>query len=343
MKFGIVINPQYVAWETVRDVFVAADELGFDSAWVCDHLIAYTPTFEGPIFEAWTLIAALAQATTKVRVGSLVTNNGFRNAGLLAKMAATVDHISNGRLTVGLGSGNGPGPAAEAHVHEYVSFGFPLMRLAARTQMLAETCQVLHGLWGEGKFTFAGQYFQIDQNPGDPLPVQRPRLPLLIGGVNEKFTLPVAARVADMWSHPLVGEDGCTPEMFAAKHAVLKQLCADIGRNPSEIETMVNLLIVVDEDNATALERRGRLLAALDMKFTHPEGWVVAGDPDAVAARLREYEAAGADHYVLTFIERPPAANAAPAAPGVATAAMRREMQLFAGEVMPRMAKEART
>src|SRR6185503_1993164 len=117
-----------------------------------------------------------------------------------------------------------------------------------RTRMLAESCQVLQGLWAEGKFTFEGEYYRIDDNPGDPLPVQRPGIPLLIGGVSEKYTLPTAARFADMWSHPLFGEDGCTPEMFSTKYAVLKQCCEDIGRNPGEIETMVNLRVVVDED-----------------------------------------------------------------------------------------------
>jgi alkanesulfonate monooxygenase SsuD/methylene tetrahydromethanopterin reductase-like flavin-dependent oxidoreductase (luciferase family) len=338
MKFGIVINPQHVKWETMRDVFVEADELGFDSAWVCDHLLAYTPDFVGSIFEAWTLLAALAGATTRIRIGSLVTNNGFRNPALLAKMAATADHISNGRLTLGLGSGNGPGSAAAAHAHEYIAYGLPLLSLSERTEMLVESCQILQGLWADGKFTFDGKHYQVDENPCDPVPVQRPGIPLLIGGVSEKYTLPTAARFASIWSHPLFGENGCTPEMFAAKYEVLKRHCADIGRDPSEIEAMVNLRVVVDEDIATALERRERLFEEQGMKPERPEGWVIAGDPDAVAARIREYEALGAGHFVVTFLERPPATNA-PRDAGAATGAMQRDMQLFAREVITRMTK----
>ena len=292
MKFGIGTGPQNVSTDQILDVWQEADALGYDSAWLFDHLLPLSSNDEDPIYEAWTLLAALARQTERVEIGTLVSSNTFRHPALLAKMAATVDALSGGRVIVGIGAGY-----LES---EHDAYGIPLGSVRERAARLAEACEVLRGLWTERRFSFDGAHYAIADAPCEPKPL-RPHLPIMIGGGGEKLTLRTTALHADQWNMP-PGATGISPDDFAAKYAVLVERCAEVGRDPAEIETNLGLLVLVNEEAATAIDRRRALADALGMDDETARKQVIAGDPAGVIAELRRFEAVGVEHSVLALI-----------------------------------------
>jgi alkanesulfonate monooxygenase SsuD/methylene tetrahydromethanopterin reductase-like flavin-dependent oxidoreductase (luciferase family) len=292
VKLGIFTKLQQISWPDLRDSWLVAERLGFDSAWLNDHILPRTSPSESQ-FEAWTMLASLAAVTGRIRIGTLVTSNTFRHPVLLAKMASTVDHTSGGRLTVGIGTGS--------FELEHTAAGIPLRSKRERAEMLAETCQILEGLWaGTGPLSFAGRHYELVDVPSEPAPVQPGGPPILIGGAGER-NLRTAARYADLWHLP-DRLDGITPTLFREKHELLKQYCAEIARDPAEIETCVQITVIVDEDEATA-RRRFKTVAALrhwreDVAPRH----AIAGTPDQVVERLEAWGAAGVDHVMMSLV-----------------------------------------
>jgi F420-dependent oxidoreductase-like protein len=201
----------------------------FEHAWVFDHLIAVGEDPTGPCLEGWTLLSALAAETKRLRVGVMVTSNTFRHPALLAKMAATVDQISHGRLDFGIGAG--------WNECEHASTGIPLYPPGERIERLAEACELIERLWTEDAVDFAGHYYQLDRALCEPKPVQQPRPPMVIGGGGERLTLRVVAKYADMWNiiPTSVAE-------FARKSAILDAHCAAVGRDPQTIERSVQVV-----------------------------------------------------------------------------------------------------
>jgi F420-dependent oxidoreductase-like protein len=293
VKFGVVTAPQNVTWEEIRATWIEAEQLALDSAWLYDHLLPLSASLEDPIFESWTMLSALAVLTGRIRIGVLVTANTFRHPALLAKMAATVDILSRGRLILGLGAGY------YAREHEAYGLHFPARR--QRAEMLDETCQILRGLWRGGTFSFAGDYYTITEAPCAPLPAQRPGPPILIGGAGEKYTLKTVARYAQQWNMP-GGTRGVTRERFAAKHVSLKKWCADEGRDVDEIETNLALIVLVNEQNGDALARSRRLAAAFGWDRTQEAGHILAGAPQNITRELKSFEQAGVDHFVMVLL-----------------------------------------
>lgn len=293
MKFGIGTGPQNVTIDEIVGAWKAADTLGYDSAWLFDHLLPLSANDEDPIYEAWTLLGALARATENVDVGTLVSSNTFRHPALLAKMGATVDALSGGRLILGLGSGY-----LES---EHTAYGIPLGSVRERADRLAEACEVLRGLWTERRFSYEGTHYKIADAPCEPKPVRTPHPPIMIGGGGEKLTLQTTARHADQWNMP-PGATGIAPEDFEAKYAVLLERCAEVGRDPAEIETNVGLLVLVNDDAAEATARRDALAEAFGMDDETARKQVIAGDPAGVVAELRRFEAVGVEHFVLALI-----------------------------------------
>jgi alkanesulfonate monooxygenase SsuD/methylene tetrahydromethanopterin reductase-like flavin-dependent oxidoreductase (luciferase family) len=240
LTFGLKPPVQHTTVDTLRRVWTLADEGGFDGCWVIDHLAPLGPDRTGDVFEAWTLLAALAQATRRVRLGCLVTDNTHRHPGLLAKMAATVDHLSGGRLDVGLGAGG------DAFVDAML--GLPVLPAGERVARLAEACQVLERLWREPVATYAGRYYRLEQAVANPKPLQRPHPPLWIGSSGERRGLRVVAEHADVWtSANPPGED---PAELARLSAVLDRHCAAVGRDPATIRRAVQLRLPMDADEA---------------------------------------------------------------------------------------------
>jgi F420-dependent oxidoreductase-like protein len=242
MTFGLKVSQQFTTVDFLSRVWQIADDSGFDGLWLFDHFATLGPDPTGDVYEAWALLAAMARATQRIRIGCLVSGNSYRHPGVLAKMAVTVDHLSGGRLDMGLGTGAGI---------EHAMLGVPLGSPAERVDRLAESCQVLKLLWTEPAATFSGRYYQLDQAVANPKPIQRPYPPLWIGGSGEKRTLRVVAEHADTWingNRP--GED---PAELARLSRRLDQYCADIGRDPAEIRRAVQLPLPADSDETVRI------------------------------------------------------------------------------------------
>ncbi len=200
----------------------------WDAVWLNDHL--YPPRGEEtrPIMDCWTLFGGLAAVTTRIRFGTMLTANTFRHPALLAKQAVTLDHMSQGRLELGVGAG--------WHEREHEAFGIELRPIRERFDMLEETFQILHGLMTEEVFDFEGRYRTITSARFEPKPVQRPRPPFVVGGAGPRRTIPLAARWADQWNYPDFTSE---PDLFVASLRRLDEACEEIGRDRSEIEVSV--------------------------------------------------------------------------------------------------------
>lgn len=218
IRFGLCTD-QNLPWEATRDRWKYFEELGFDSLWDCDHYQQPSRP-QGPYFEGWTLLAALAAETSRVRIGVLVSCNTFRHPPLLAKQAATVDHISNGRLEFGLGAG------WFAPEHEAFGLDFPpTPELVARYR---EAVHVVDLLLRQDVTTFDGEFYKLNEAPFRPAPVQKPRPPLTLGAHGPKM-LRIVAEYADRWnSHGSVDE-------MRQRNEILNEHCEAIGRQPQSI------------------------------------------------------------------------------------------------------------
>ncbi|MHB8578177.1 MAG: LLM class F420-dependent oxidoreductase, partial [Dehalococcoidia bacterium] len=219
MRFSIWPSPGG-RWEDTLAICRHAASTGWDGLWFSDHFMPNTPAATGPVHESWMTLAALAAAVPRVRIGTLVSGNTYRHPAVLAKMAAEIDQISGGRFVLGLGAG--------WQENEHAAYGLPFPSIAERLRRLDEACQVIIGLFTNARTTFAGRYYQLQDAPLEPKPVQSP-LPLFIGGGGEKKTLRIVAKYANEWN--VWG----TPETLRQKIAVLDQHCAAVGRPPAEV------------------------------------------------------------------------------------------------------------
>jgi alkanesulfonate monooxygenase SsuD/methylene tetrahydromethanopterin reductase-like flavin-dependent oxidoreductase (luciferase family) len=258
-SLGIMTAPSQVAYEDILRVWREADEVpAIEHAWLFDHLLPIFGDPLGPAYEGWSLLSALAAQTQRLRLGLLVTSNRFRPPAMLAKIAATVDVVSRGRLEFGIGAGSRPShPIAR---REYEAHGVPFHDFAYSVGSLAEACAVIRRLWTETEpFHFDGTYIQLAGAFCDPKPVQRPHPPIVIGG-RTSATLRVVAEHADVWNIP--GGD-----MADAVHrsTLLDRYCADIGRDPAAITRSMHL--PVDYDRAAAT--RDAIAEARDAGFRH--------------------------------------------------------------------------
>lgn len=234
MRYGLKLS-QKATIEEYRAVWRVADEAGFDHCWNMDHFATLGGDPAGDIFEAWTLLAAMAEATTRTRIGCMVTGVTYRHPAVLAKMATTVDHISGGRLEFGLGA------AWAENEHEMLSMelGSP----AERLDRLEEACHIITSLWAEPKTSFSGDHYQLEEAVAEPKPVQQPHPPIWIGGSGRKRTLRITAKYADAWNMAFG-----PPAEFADLCAVLDGHCAEVGRDPEEIRRTIQIRLPDDPD-----------------------------------------------------------------------------------------------
>ena len=249
LRFGVLTYPEHVTYRDIVDIWQEVDTLGFATAFVFDHFIPFTGSPSGPCLEAWTLLSALAAQTKHVHAGVLVTGNTYRHPAVLAKMAVTVDHISNGRLILGMGAG-----WFEA---EHQMYGIPFSTSGTRARQLSEAVEVFKHLFIEEKSTFSGKYYQLKDAPFAPKAVQKPHPPLLIGGTGPKTILPLAARQANIWHF----YGGSETEEIRQTCAAFDAVCRKVGRNPEEIEKATSLYPSQLAGDATEVVPRLQALA----------------------------------------------------------------------------------
>ncbi len=249
MRFAFKTAPQNTTWSHMLAIWREADGIElFESGWLFDHFYPITGDSTGPCLEGWTTLTALAQATRRLRLGTLVTGIHYRHPAVLAKMAAAIDIISDGRLELGIGAG--------WNEEESGAYGIELGSPGERSDRFEEACQVLIGLLSQETTDFAGEYYQLSSARCEPKGPQRPHPPICIGGSGERRTLRTAARYAQHWNFV-----GGTPEEFAHKRDVLFEHCANIGRDRSEITLSSHIRL--DSDSAEDLERTANDVAAM--------------------------------------------------------------------------------
>ncbi len=266
IRVGLKLSPQATTIDDLRAIWRLADDAGLDHVWGFDHFAAIGGPPERPIFEGWMMLAAMAEATKKVRVGLLVTGNTYRHPGILAKMATTVDHLSGGRLEFGIGSS-----WAE---NEHTMLDLPFHTVAGRIRRLEEAVQVCKLLWTEERANFEGKFYRLIDAIHEPKPLQAPHPPIWIGGSGEQLTLRVAAKYADVWNPSGGGGD---PDEAARLSGVLDERCAEVGRDPAAIRRSVQLRFD-GSDHAAFLDKCRQFV---DRGFTEIVAYV--GGPDARA------------------------------------------------------------
>jgi F420-dependent oxidoreductase-like protein len=243
--FGVQTPQVMIEWPELLRIWQYLDDSPFDSAWTMDHLVPGRSQGEsnGPCLEGWALLAALAQTTKRLRLGCLVTGVTYRHPAVLAKVATTVDIISKGRLEFGIG--------AAWHEFEHRAYGIPFHTMSERQDRLEEALQVIKLLWtSDAPVTFRGTYYQLEDAPFLPPPVQKPHPPIMVGGSGPKRTLRTAARYADavnLWG-PL--------EMVQQSLKTLQAHCRDVGRDPTEIRVTVFLPMAGSTSDNKAIVRR---------------------------------------------------------------------------------------
>jgi alkanesulfonate monooxygenase SsuD/methylene tetrahydromethanopterin reductase-like flavin-dependent oxidoreductase (luciferase family) len=285
LSFGIATAPQQVAYDDILRVWREADQIpAIEHAWLFDHLLPIGGDPDGPIFEGWTLLSALAARTSRLRLGLLVTSNRFRPPAVLAKIATTVDVVSGGRLEFGIGAGSRPSvPTAR---REYAAHGLPYHDFAHSVGDLAEACTVIKRLWTEDEpFDFDGSYVQLAGAFGNPKPVQRPYPPIMIGG-RSAATLRVVAEHADRWNMP-----GGAIEDAIGRSALLDRYCAEIGRDPASITRSMHVGVSYDRPGTT----RAAIAESAAAGFTHFVLSLPAPYPAKVAKWVAE-EVIAQDH-----------------------------------------------
>ncbi|WP_410592384.1 LLM class F420-dependent oxidoreductase [Amycolatopsis sp. lyj-23] len=258
MRFAIKTSPQNTEWADMLAVWQAADEIElFESGWTFDHFYPIFSDSTGPCLEGWVTLTALAQATKRLRLGTLVSGIHYRHPALLANMAATLDIVSGGRLEIGIGAG--------WNEEESGAYGMELGSVKERSDRFEEACEVLVGLLTQETTTFRGEHYQLTDARCEPKGVQRPHPPICIGGSGEKRTLRTTAKYAQHWNFV-----GGTPEEFTRKRDVLHRHCADIGRDPAEIMLSSHVRLEPDLDYAkVAAEAAALGEAGLDLAIVY--------------------------------------------------------------------------
>jgi F420-dependent oxidoreductase-like protein len=286
VKLGALCWNQYTDWPSLLEAGRRADRLGYDTLWTWDHLYPIVGDSHGPIFEGWLTISAWAMATQRVHIGLMVGANTFRNPALVAKMATTLDHLSNGRAILGLG--------AAWFETEHLAFGIPFgSGFPERLRWLGESLQIVRGMLRGEEPTLEGARYQVRAVRNDPPPVQA-RLPILVGGGGERVTLRLVARYADMCNI------GGGLQMVRQKEAVLRQHCEAVGRDEREIERTTGIGVVVIRDSHAAAER---VFEQLFARNGNAKLWTAqpVGTPEEVAEMLAPYLEIGYRHLVAGF------------------------------------------
>jgi len=295
LKFGLIvpqgwrmdlvgISDPVEAYETMTRVAQEAEALGFDSIWLYDHFHTVPTPMQEVTFECWTSTAALARDTNRVRIGQIVTCNGYRNPALLAKMASTVDTLSHGRLNFGIGAG--------WYEHEFLAFGYDFPDGPTRLRQLRDAVQIILKMWSDDEAVYEGKYHQVHGAINQPKGVQKPHIPLLIGGGGEQVTLKLVAQYADACNIGHLDNEG-----LERKFSIIKKHCDDVGRDYNTIWRTVLFNCSIAETNEEAAAKSKPFLRNIPSGRIREQALV--GTPGIIRQRLAEIEQAGAQEIII--------------------------------------------
>ena len=304
-------------WPTITRIARLAEDRGFESVWVFDHFHTVPAPTQEVTYEAWTLMASVAAVTDRVRLGQMCTCMGYRSPAYLAKVAASVDVISGGRLEMGVGAG--------WYEHEFEAYGYGFPRAGLRLQGLAEGVEIMKRMWTEDEATYAGDIFSVNGAICQPKPLQQPHVPLWIAGGGERKTLRIAAQ------HAQYTNFGGSPEVFERKSAILAEHCRELGTDFDAITRSSDFEVVIGETESEVADRLAQLeqhyrkyvpadAAARQMRNIR-SGFLI-GTPEQIVERLQEMQAFGMPYAITYFYE------AAYDTSGI---------ELFASKVMPEL------
>ncbi len=275
-----------------KNVALKAEKLGYDAGYVYDHFIPYYGNnSNGPFFEAYTLLSAIASATSKLRIGQVVTCNSYRHPSLLAKVTSTLDAISNGRLEFGIGAG--------WFEEEYISYGYKFENAASRIEQLDESLTIIKKMWKNEKSSFKGKHYSIKNAICNPKPMQHPHPPIMVGGAGSKL-MEVVARHATRYNHPFG-----SPKTLEEKINLLKIKCKTIKRDHTEIENSVLLRVLVGKDRddvkkiISGLKRKNESITDFILRSSDS---IALGTADEVADYLERYQQIGISYFIVNFV-----------------------------------------
>lgn len=328
MRFGVFVPqgwrldlagvPATEQWNTMRDLAVAADAGPWESVWVYDHFHTVPVPTQEDTYEAWSLMAAFAAVTSRVRLGQMCTCMGYRNPAYLAKVAATIDVISGGRVEMGIGGG--------WYEHEWLAYGYGFPRAGVRLAMLDEGVQIMRQLWTTGTCTLAGKHYQVDGAIGRPLPLQPGGIPLWIAGGGETKTLRIAAKYARYTNFD------ATPEVWAHKSEVLAQHCREVGTDFDAIVRSGNFNVVIGETEKDVADKLAWIRAhyqplvpgdVLERTADQFAAGPLVGTPEQIVERLQRSGSQGLAYTIAYFVD---------------AAYDRSGIDLFASKVIPELA-----
>jgi F420-dependent oxidoreductase-like protein len=305
-------------WSAMRDLAQAADNLPFESIWVYDHFHTVPVPTKEETHEAWTLMSAFAAATTRVRLGQMCTCMGYRNPAYLAKVAATIDLISGGRVEMGIGGG--------WYEHEWRAYGYGFPGAGERLGMLDEGVQIMRQLWTTGEATLAGKHYQVEGAIGRPVPLQDGGIPLWIAGGGERKTLRIAAKYGQYTNFD------ATPEVFTRKSEILAEHCKDVGTDFDAIVRSANFNVIIGETDKDVADKLAWVRAhyeplipadVLENNYSMLSSGPLVGTPDKIAQHLSELTGLGLGYTIAYFVD---------------AAYDRSSIELFASKVIPALA-----
>lgn len=287
MKFGVQVNCYRTTWPAIRDSINAMEQGSWDSLWFADHFLPPGGRQDEPMtaFEGYTLIAVAAGMTSSLKLGHLVLGNPYRNPALLAKMATTLDQASEGRFVLALGAG--------WFKREHEAYGWNFASMKERQDRFQEACELIRLLFtSEDPVTYNGNYYNLDAAPMSPGCYQEPHTPIMVGGTGERRTLRTLAMHGDIMNMDGWAGQGMSMEIYRHKVGVLEKHCADVGRDPSEIERTLLMPLLITEDKAQ-IENFQRRLGRGSM----------AGPKNFVIDRIAEFEKEGVSEIMFGGIQ----------------------------------------
>jgi F420-dependent oxidoreductase-like protein len=297
MRVCIVAEGQEgIGWADWLRLAKRCEELGFEALFRSDHYRSTVGVAERDCLDAWATLAALAARTERIRLGTLVSPATFRHPSELAKVVATVDHVSGGRVELGLGAG--------WFEEEHRAFGFAFPATAARSRMFGEQLEIINHHWSGEPFEYNGEHYRLEDGLARPRPVQRPRPPIAIGGSGGAATIDAAVRYADEYNTPYA-----TPAICGERRARVRLACEAVGREPADVTFSLMTGFVIGRDRAELL-RHGRGVMRLEnggddvesFLASHQDDWIV-GTVEHAASRITEYAEAGVERLYLQHLD----------------------------------------